>query len=883
MSGDALMKAVREGQTIEVTGLLDAMTDAERRACLPALKELRKELRSAPWSPGSRKAYPALHAAGAACHGGAAGAATWIAASDMRWSQASPGVLLHVLDDREPDWLGDLTHRLAERPVTSRIPYVLLAGLVKLSGGDVPTTDAYVEGWVEHIGSTWHHGGGGTVVERLRQEPHLAQMVAALFESVEVTGRVAWLFGDGPGSWFNALAQLAREGTLGRKLMVDACVARLLRGGTPADQRVFLRLLTCLDLTREEERERSADWTALASDATSTVAWHAQSVLAALALDGELTPRQLAEMSSGVLFRTEKKLVRAQLMLLGKVLRRDPSTASELLPAAAQAFGHEDTEMQERALKLVERHFGRLEAADGVREELVDAAAQLSQGLRTRAGQLFGAGTLDSAPVVHEEVLPPVPERTRLAPPPGSVSEVAEEVGALLASGGELDAFERTLDGLVRHAYQDRQGLAEALQPVTARCWWATAEPDYIDRYFRANVHDFELILATLLGATRTGSLHDAVQRGGAGSHCVHSGLADPFHARLREVAHRIRIEPLPFLLATPTWSTGLLEAADLVERLDTYRRLGARPGQADFAQALLRVRRDDRVSAEAAAVRARELGTAEGERLAQWLTYEGPVLPLSRRRTSGVRILVELGELDETQPSFPPEFRVLGHPLTPFKEHQYCGHWVAMEARHWLGVLPGRRELVAARMLRDLSAVAVGEIRGGAALLPPLAEADGEAGEAVHLCLAYGLGARHPEDRLSAVDALLVLAARGQLDAGRLGADLGQLVRRGAVKPLRLAESIRTAAATGAYATVWAVLRDALPILLADLATEGASTTPARGLGDLLAVAAECAERSGARGEFPHLSQAAGRRGSSTLVTQARRLRTALTQPAAA
>jgi hypothetical protein len=132
-------------------------------------------------------------------------------------------------------------------------------------------------------------------------------------------------------------------------------------------------------------------------------------------------------------------------------------------------------------------------------------------------------------------------------------------------------------------------------------------------------------------------------------------------------------------------------------------------------------------------------------------------------------------------------------------------------------------------------------------------------------------------------VDALLVLAARGQLDAGRLGADLGQLVRRGAVKPLRLAESIRTAAATGAYATVWAVLRDALPILLADLATEGASTTPARGLGDLLAVAAECAERSGARGEFPHLSQAAGRRGSSTLVTQARRLRTALTQPAAA
>lgn len=102
-------------------------------------------------------------------------------------------------------------------------------------------------------------------------------------------------------------------------------------------------------------------------------------------------------------------------------------------------------------------------------------------------------------------------------------------------------------------------------------------------------------------------------------------------------------------------------------------------------------------------------------------------------------------------------------------------------------------------------------------------------------------------------------------------------------MKPLRLAEAIRTAAATGAYATVWSVLRDVLPILLADLATDASSGTPARGLGDLLAVAADCAERSGARGDLSHLAQAAERRGSSKLVTQARRLRTALTQGVAA
>ncbi|MGW3664921.1 DUF7824 domain-containing protein [Streptomyces sp. NPDC005141] len=883
MSGEALLKAVRAGHTVEAAGLLDGMTDSERRACLPGLKELRKELRTAPWNAGSRVAHPALHAAGAACHTGAAGAATWIAAADMRWSQASPGVLLHVLGDRETDWLADLTHRLAARPATSRIPFALLSGLVGLSGCEVPTTDAYVQGWFEHIGASWH--GGGTVAQRLRQEPHLPRMIAALFESLDVTGQIAWLFGDGPGSWYNALAELAEEGTLDREVLVDGCVARLLRGGAPADQRVFLRLLSCLAPTRDEERERSADWTALAREAVPVVAWHAQSVLASLALEGELTPRQLAEMSSGVLFRTEKKLVRAQLVLLGKVLKRDPSTADVLLPAVAQAFGHEDTEVQERALKLVERHVTALGDSSDARNRLGGFAAELSPGLRIRARRSLGLEVLDSESAIHEEVLPPVPERARLAEAPDSAAELAEEVSALLASDGGVAAFERTLDGLVRHAHRDRGGLVEALGPVVARCWWKDLDPRYSTAggRFREAPHGLEVVLASLFEQVGMDTLHAAVQQGTTSGNCRHSALSRAVDARLWEVAHRLRSEPMPFLLATPTWATGSLEPDELVARLAEYRRLDARPGTADFAQALLRVRRDDRATAEAAAARARALGSPEGYRLAQWLAAETPVLPVSRRRTAGVRVLLELGELEEIQGSFPPEFRLLGRPFTVFKDGWYCRHRGLADRQHWPAVVPGRRELVAARLLRDISMVAVDDSRADAAILPLLAEADGTAGEALHLCLAYGLGARHPEDRLAAVDALLILAARGQLDAGRLGADAGELTRRGAVKPSRLAESIRTAAATGAYATVWSVLRDLLPALLADLMADGASAGPVRGLGELLTVAADCAERSGARGDLAHLAGAAGRRGSSKVAVQARRLRTALTQEAAA
>ncbi|MEV8545646.1 DUF6493 family protein [Streptomyces sp. NPDC051572] len=884
----SLMEAVRAGRTAEAVGLLDGLTDAERRAVLPELKELRKELRKAPWEEPSRRAYPALHAAGAACETGAAAAATWIAATDMRWSQSSPALLIHILGDRDTVWLADVTHRLAGRPASADVPYELMAGLVRLSGCPVPTTDAYVRGWVEHIGNLRQLGN--TLLDRLRKDPHLAELVDAVFETEDIGSPLEWTSAEGPNSWVDALAQLTTEGVLDRKRTVDACAARLLRGGTTLDNRVFLRVLKALALTRDEERERIADWLALTSDAVPTVASHAQSVLGSLALDGELTPRRLAEMSDAVLFRPEKKLVRAQLVLLGKVLARDASAAGEVLPALAQAFGHEDADVQERALKLVERHLKKV-ASPEVRAELAAAADQLTPVLRARAVETLGAAPVTAESTVYEEMLPPAPEPARLAPAPESAVELAEEVGVLLATEGDVATFERALDGLVRHAYQDRDALLEALVPVVARRWWAGDGPGHVQRpddhfsrshhTFGSGSYGFDLLLATLLDKVRTVTFHEGLRHGHRGRECGHSALARAFDARVWEVAYRLRAEPLPFLLSTPSWSTGLLEPDELVDRLDAYQRLGAQVSEADFAQALMRVRREDRVAAAAAAERAEALGTAEGTRLARRLTSESPTLPLSRRRTSGARVVVELGELLDLQEDFPAEFRALGKPVTAYGDRWYCYHWNQDMQRHWLAILPERRELVAARLVRDVSAAALDDTRGAAAVLPLLAESEGVAGQATHLCLAYGLGARHPEDRLAAVDALLVLAARGQLDGARLGADLGELVRSGAVKPSRLAESVRTGAATGANATIWGILRHTLAALLADLDGD-AKPAHARGLGDLLAVAAECAERSGARGELPYLAQTAARSGSSRLVTQARRLRSALVEEVA-
>ncbi|MFF4963469.1 DUF6493 family protein [Streptomyces sp. NPDC001037] len=896
----ALTEAVRAGRTAETLRVVRGLTDAERRACLPDLRALRTELREfSPWDRRWERVRPALHLAGAACHTGAAAAAAWLVVRDLRWQQAPVDTLLSALESRDSGWLADVARRLAQRPASAGVPYELMAGLVSRSGCEVPVTDAYVIGWVGHVGGGWR---GGNVLERLRREPDLAALVAGLFALTDLS-EVRWLLGDGPDGWPSALASLAREGVLDRAFLVDACVARLLRGADGADHRILLPVLTELGLTREEERARTADWTALARDAASPVASHAQTVLGALALDGGLTAGQLAEASEGLLFRGEKKLVRAQLVLLGKVLVRDPGKAAELLPVVGQAFGHEDTQLQERALKLVERHLKKLDGPEA-RDELARCADRLPPALRARAAALLGVPVESGA--AYEEVLPPVPEPVRLAPAPATAEEVAEELGALLASGGDVATFERALDGLARHAYRDPDTLREALAPVVSQRWWAAANGRYgggpaVDtRYGHCNAQEgLDLLLAALHGRVRPADLLRAVNDGPSEQGCAHSALARVCDARLHSLAYRLCTDPLPLLLATPTWSTGLLDPGELVDRLTEYRRLGARVCPTDFGQALLRVRADDGAAARDAAVRAEALGTREGARLARrlvsgtespaaraarWLRTGATAPAAARRHSRGPRILVETAEVPELRHGFPPEFRGLGHPASPYAWSRHCHHWDDSIRPHWLAVLPEHRELVAARLLPDLAATAVDDGRG-AGVLPLLAEAGGEAGDAVRLCVAYGLGARHQEDRLAAVDALLVLAARGQLDTARLGADLGELLGSGAVKPQRLADSARTAASTGAEATTGEVLRHALPVPLAALAAARpeAAAVAARGLGDLLAVAAECAERSGARGEVPYLAETAARGGSSRLVTQARRLRDALALETAA
>lgn len=190
----------------------------------------------------------------------------------------------------------------------------------------------------------------------------------------------------------------------------------------------------------------------------------------------------------------------------------------------------------------------------------------------------------------------------------------------------------------------------------------------------------------------------------------------------------------------------------------------------------------------------------------------------------------------------------------------------------------------MAALLLTEVAATADQDGAGSPGFLPALAQSPGPAGPAVHLALAYGLGARPDTDREAAVEALLILAAQGRLHGALLGGELARLVLLGTLRLPVVTESLGRAAGAGAGAgegartaggagAVWPVLAAMLPGLLAAVQS-GAVSRPHV---PLLTLAADCAQGCDARGTVTEVDALAARPGSAQSVREARRLRDVL------
>jgi hypothetical protein len=457
-----VMGLVRHGRTDELVATLAGLTVAERRSVVVALKDYLK-------SPNAQHPLrtPALLVAGAGCLTSAAQAAAWLRRREFRLQRSRAALVVRVLADRGVAWAPEITDRLADglptREWELEIEWRFVAEMTVASGAPTPSGDTFVIGWVMQQG----YGPEPTVVERLRSDPFLADLLPRLFEVDGAGVHLTSLTGE-TGSQVTAfpaaLAALAAEGRLDRAVLLDGCLARFLRGGTLPQLRGFVQLHNALEPTEAEIEARTLDYARLLPDAPTAVATLAQAALRGLDGAGRLELDTLLAGSTAVLGRADRTLVRTQLSWLDKVARRERDRVGEVLTTVAEAFGQEGVALQERALAIVEAHASL--CTPEVRARLAARAADLSADLPARARSFLGDPGASTSARMAAPVAGPGPRRAA-APAIASPAELAAELAALRRGG--YAALERVLDATVRLAATDRAGLLDAVAPVMAR------------------------------------------------------------------------------------------------------------------------------------------------------------------------------------------------------------------------------------------------------------------------------------------------------------------------------------------------------------------------------------------------------------------------------
>ncbi|MEU1286907.1 DUF6493 family protein [Kitasatospora sp. NPDC005856] len=873
------------------------------------LRKLRAEL-SRELSSGDMNRYSAaydqlaaLQFAGLHCAATPAQALEWLTTRpllDITWPLPGGGstnpdhhVLLMALlsPHRDQAFHRELAIRLAEwLPARGNHDrWLITHGLAVWSGAELPVTDGYLTGWVREGGSIrypyhreigeWfaeqglrepvpHHD---TLLSWLRAQPGLAEFVRRLFEvpdiGTEFTDPYAARFGP-DNEWPKALTALAGEGVLDRAELIGLCLGKLLRGDRPGNLRGFLQLYAALALDPEEVLARARDHVRLAADGAPTAAKAAQAAL--VPVDDRLCAEVFTELTAAVLARPEKALATTQLSRAAAALRRDPTTADGLLPAVSVAFAHPAPAVQERALRLAAQHLSGV--APATAEAVRSAAAVLGPALRPEAHRLLAV----QAPAVEEAaephaVAPPVGQaalpvgQVALPAAPAGPLDLAERLAAVMADQvPDPGEFEVVLAALVAEHHHDAAALHTALAPLTAG---RDGEPITIWQ-----AHRLEEALGCLLDAL-TGRSHPAAQHAadmlGWPAHLRSPGTIPVL--RVLEAASRIGQAPVPLLLATPTAADGSVDPAVFTERLAAHRAAGALPWPADLAQSLLRLPPEALPAARSAVAELGcELPADTPPPTPDAFHTQSPGQPERAAPYGVLDTIPRIAPFVHAAGPVPEGITGLLHALPDPAD---AGLFIGMVAPRpsvlaqlpW--VAPWHPETVAAHGLPSLVSQANSSSHHVLnPWLPRLAEVPGQPAAVSHLALVYGLTAARSENRTAALDALLVLNARGRLRPEVLGTWIAELWRLTAAKPNRFLPVLADAARSGAGRPVWEVLTALITVLAAE-------EPGVRGLADALALAAECAAADGIRTALPALDALTASTAPRRVRTEAARL----------
>ncbi|MFI7536551.1 DUF6493 family protein [Streptosporangium sp. NPDC049376] len=847
-----------------------------------------------------------LRIVGAGTISGPAAAVAWLARREFapRWAAAPPPAeLVRTLATRPAAWQADVAVRLARKIRTADDHVIPLAlALLRTCGVEPPRHDPLVLAWLS----------AGTVED----DPLTDTLLPRIFEA-EGVGRALReeRLTPAPTLWLARIQWLLKAGKVSREEFLDGCLSRFLRGGDAVDLRFFVRLHELLAPEPHEAAARARDYLRLLPTAPSAVATLA---LAQVRRTGPHDAADVAEAIDALVFRPEAKLADAGLRWLDEEVRRAPELAGETASALATAFAHTSYQVQRRAARIAVK---RAAAFGGGAATITDAVPSLPADLGAQVaavfgGEIAGAETPEAfapaaLPAVEEPDPFPAPslddphggwvgcerwlaafvgqaggDRTALRERLAAFSPLDDGTGPWLDASSWITALAREVLASGSDPGVPDPAPADPLAGTGFSVTHAAADEDeslprdWRDEIFR-RVAELGVFAQRLLmpspdrAEPRFGlSLLPAKYR-------TRNRLPDPRNVsgphmfllrRFAELYGALRKGALPpVLLATPTSMTGHLAPDVLVERLEVCAAAGVEPLPADLWQALLRLPRGRHAEA---AERAARVGSRAAAAVAAWLAGGGLPDPETGVKWGYVRNARER-VFDDDELTRSPNIRLipvlraeptghdlvdelLGEPPRWYRE----GHGQAME--WWPAILPSHREVVAVNYLPHLL---YQWDRPG--VYPPhlvaLTQADGPAGEATALVLAYFLAAERPK----AVQALLRMAARGDLPGAAVGRQLAYLIRRAWFETRPVLAALTEAVHQGAHRQVWEILRTMTPMLL-----PGKGERPTVVHSELVALTADVASWTGAKGEIPEVASHAARGGRSRFVRECTRLR---------
>ncbi|MEU4332799.1 DUF7825 domain-containing protein [Nonomuraea dietziae] len=866
-----VLDRIETGSVASLVALLVGLSDDDKRAVARHLPAHLSERGRAGFEAERRveELAPLYRLAGAACLSGAEQVASWLNRRELRWvePEADATRVMSVLENRSVEWRRDLAVRLVRRlrPTTGstwrRVQALgywdLAAALVIETDAEPPENDAFVSGWVLRTAERQRMNGGAPV---LADDRLLEHMLPRLFQAQGVADGLDWnRWADSP-TIIGELVALAGAGRVPRQTLLDGCASRFMAGGDAAEAGPFVALWR--ELQPEVAEIPVVDFVRLLPSASSPVVQLALEELHRAESAGALDEELFAEAVQALAYRPEKKNMAAAVKWIADA---SLSKGAVAVSALAAVFDVDTPSLRERAVRVAVKLAPH--TAESGREAIREAASRLPADLRERVAAAFGAvDEVQSEPAAAPTLTAtPLPA---LASPIGSVAELAAELDKPLWPVDPA-RFERILAALVGLTHQDRDAVAAGLQ-----AWWrANWRHPFEASAYVYGVAGFDENIGGLLSRCALAIVSPADSReltamlDGDSSRWPSSEPAPQrfVQRRFREVMSLFeRGETIPVLLATPTSPTGHVEAATLLARME--RLDDTEPLESDFLQALLRLPRQ--IDPELV-VRAEKLPSEAGRRLAACLRDGGLPDPVVTWELEAFdRPATYHRSLQEAHARLAPPEGVSGRlaelwTLTPKTGYPAFSRNMVW----WPPIMPSHREAAAAHVLECLP-WAMDSTDGQVEVVAALAHNDGPVGIATASTIVIGMGHQHPAQRALAADAIITLAAYGELPAADLGRAVGHMVRGGQVKLNRITGILDEVMETGAHAEVWTALAQAVPLLLPEPGEKARA-----GLGELLKVAARAAVRAGARGDIPGLGELAARKGSSLLIHEARRL----------